>query len=488
MRTFFKILGIILALLIAVLLWNTFNFKSKQLTDIPPAPAISVSDSAIVHLSQAVRFKTISNQDPTLNDSTAFTAFISYLERAFPLAHERLQRERINDFALLFEWKGSDALLKPILMMGHYDVVPVIEGTEDLWEEEPFSGLVQDGFVYGRGTLDDKSTVMGLLEAAEYLLSQNFQPKRTIYFSFGHDEEVSGRRGGQALARTLEQRGVQLEMVIDEGGTIKTDGVAGLDKTVALIGIAEKGYTSIQLTAKGQGGHSSMPPDKTSIGLLATALDRLQNTPFKSSLGGTVGEMLNYLGPEMPFGQKLAVANKWLLEPVLIKSFGSTNSGAASTHTTIAPTILRAGVKDNVLPIDATAIVNFRILPGDSVQGVLDHVRSAIYLPEIEVISLADSDAEPSPVSSPNAAPFQLLSQTIISCYPGTLVTPYLVLGATDARYYRKLSDNVYRFTPYRLNEQDLDRIHGTNERIEVEAYKAMIRFYATLLQNFSMK
>ena len=189
----------------------------------------------------------------------------------------------------------------------------------------------------------------------------------------------------------------------------------------------------------------------------------------------------------MPFGQKLAVANLWLLEPVLINVFGATNSGAASTHTTIAPTILRAGVKDNVLPIEATAVVNFRILPGDSVQGVLEHVRDAIDMPEIEVESLGEFDSEPSPVSSPEAAPFQLLSRTIKRCYPEALVTPYLVLGATDARYYRKLSDNVYRFTPYRLTEEDLDRVHGTNERIEVATYKAMIRFYATLLQDASV-
>ena len=487
MRTVLKVLGIALLLLVAVLLYNTFTFESRQLSDVPPAPAIAISDSAVAHLSQAIRFKTVSNQDPALIDTTQFETFVAFLASAFPRVHERLKQERINDFALLYEWKGSDASLKPILMMGHYDVVPVIEGTEGLWKKAPFSGLVQDGFVYGRGTLDDKSTVMGLLEAAEYLLAQNFQPRRTIYFSFGHDEEVSGRNGGQALARTLEQRGVQLEMVIDEGGTIKTDGVAGLDKTVALIGIAEKGYTSVQLTARGQGGHSSMPPPKTSVGMLATAIDRLQNMPFKSSLGGTVGEMLRYLGPEMPFGQKLAVANLWLLEPVLINVFGATNSGAASTHTTIAPTILRAGVKDNVLPIEATAVVNFRILPGDSVRGVVAHVIEAIDMPEIEVKSLGEFDSEPSPVSSPEAAPFQLLSKTIKRCYPEAMLTPYLVLGATDARYYRKLSDNVYRFTPYRLTEEDLDRVHGTNERIEVATYKAMIRFYATLLQDASV-
>ena len=303
MRLLLRILGFALLLLIGVLLYNTITFKSRQLADVPPAPAVAIGDSAIANLSRAIQFKTVSNQDPALIDTVQFEAFVEFLATAFPRVHERLKQERINDFALLYEWKGSDTSLKPILMMGHYDVVPVIEGTENLWKKAPFSGLVQDGFVYGRGTLDDKSTVMGLLEAAEYLLAQNFQPRRSIYFSFGHDEEVSGRHGGQALARTLEQRGVQLEMVIDEGGTIKTDGVAGLDKTVALIGIAEKGYTSVKLTAKGQGGHSSMPPPKTSVGMLATAIDRLQNMPFKSSLGGTVGEMLHTWVPKCHSGR-----------------------------------------------------------------------------------------------------------------------------------------------------------------------------------------
>jgi carboxypeptidase PM20D1 len=486
MRNVIKILGFALVVLIGVLFWNTFRFESRQLTNISPAPTISISDSALIRLSQAVQFRTVSYQDSTLNDTTQFEAFISFLEKSFPLVHSRMTRERINDFALLYQLKGSNAALKPILMMGHYDVVPVIEGTETLWEKAPFSGLIQDGYVYGRGTLDDKSTVLGLLEAMEMLLQRNLKPSRTIYFSFGHDEEVSGHKGGQALARTLQQRGVQLEMVLDEGGTIKTDGVAGLDQPVALIGIAEKGYTSLELTARGEGGHSSMPPSKTSIGILATALDQLQKKPFKSSLGGTVGEMLRYLGPEMPFSQKMAVANQWLLEPILINSFGATHSGAASTHTTMAPTILNAGVKDNVLPIDAKAIVNFRILPGDSVRGVVEHVKNAVDNPDIEIKSLGQFDSEPSPVSSPDAEPFQILSRTIKSCYPDVLVTPYLVLGATDSRYYRALSSNIYRFTPYQLDEDDLKRPHGTNERIRTSTYKEMIRFYMTLLQNLS--
>ncbi len=484
MRLLFKILGLALVILIGVLLWNTFRLKSRQLTNVPPAPPISVSDSSLTRLSQAIQFRTVSYQDSSLTDTSQFEAFVSFLEKSFPLVHSRMTRERINGFALLYHLKGSNPALKPILMMGHYDVVPVAEGTEALWKKAPFSGLIQDGFVYGRGTLDDKSTVLGLLEAMEKLLQQNFQPGRTIYFSFGHDEEVSGRRGGQALARTLEQRGIQLEMVIDEGGTIKTDGVAGLTQPVALIGIAEKGYTSLEITARGEGGHSSMPPPKTSIGMLASALDLLQKSPFESSLGGTVGEMLRYLGPEMPFGQKLAIANTWLLAPILINSFGASNSGAASTHTTLAPTILKAGVKDNVLPIDATAIVNFRILPGESVQGVVEHVKKVIDNPAIEIKSLGEFDSEPSAVSSPDAEAFQTLSRTIKSCYPDVLVSPYLVLGATDSRYYRALSPNIYRFTPYQLDEEDLKRPHGTNERIRTDTYKEMIRFYVILLQN----
>ena len=486
MRIFFKILGLALVVLAGIILWNTLRFESIQLAQVPAAPTLIVSDSALARLGQAVRYRTISYQDAAQTDTTEFEAFISFLEKAYPLVHTKMIRERINGFALLYKLQGTDPSLKPILLMGHYDVVPVVEGTENMWKKAPFAGLVEDGFIYGRGTLDDKSTVLGLLEAMEILLRQNFQPARTIYFSFGHDEEVSGRRGGQALANTLQERGVQLEMVIDEGGTIKTDGVAGLTQPVALIGIAEKGYTSLELTARGEGGHSSMPPAKTSIGMLATALDQLQKAPFPSSLGGTVGEMLRYLGPEMPFGQKLAVANQWLLAPILINSFGATASGAASTHTTIAPTILRAGVKDNVLPIDATAIVNFRILPGDSVQGVIAHVKKAIANPDIEVKPLGEFDTEPSSVSPPSAEPFQILSRTIKSCYPEVLLTPYLVLGATDSRYYRALSPNIYRFTPYQLDEEDLKRPHGTNERINIETYQQMIRFYVMLLKNSS--
>jgi carboxypeptidase PM20D1 len=486
LRKILLILGLGLLVLLAILLWNTFRFPSRQLTDVAPAPALNVSDSAISHLSRAIQFRTVSYQDPTLTDTTQFDAFLAFLESTYPLVHRHLRPERINGYGLLYHWPGTDSTLLPLLLMGHYDVVPVIQGTERMWKKGAFSGTTEDGFVYGRGTLDDKSTVIGVLESVEYLLKNGYAPARPVYLSFGHDEEASGRRGGQAIAAHLLQKGVRLEMVLDEGGTIKTDGVAGLNSPVALVGVAEKGYTSLEITATAEGGHSSMPPAETSIGLLATALDRLQSNPFPSSLGGTVGEMLRYLGPEMAFWDRLAVANSWLLGPLVISSFSKTNAGAASVHTTTAPTILRAGIKDNVLPGDATAIVNFRILPGDSVQGVLSFVQKVIDHPAVSVRTLGEFDTNPSPVSSPEATPFKVLQRTIQSCYPGTLVSPYLVVGATDSRYFRNLSDNVYRFTPYQLNDEDLKRMHGTNERIQTGTFKEMIRFYVMLIQNMT--
>jgi carboxypeptidase PM20D1 len=484
MRTFLKILVVILLALVGILLWNTYQMTTRQLTGISPAPAVPAGDSALVHLSRAIQFKTISYPDHSKTDTTEFAAFVSFLEKTYPLVHTRLVRERINHYALLYQWPGTDPSLKPLLLLGHYDVVPVIEGTESMWARDPFSGAIQDEFIYGRGSLDDKSTVLGILEGVEYLLGQNFRPERTLYLAFGHDEEVSGLRGAQAIARTLKKRGIRFEMVLDEGGTIKTDGVAGLKQPVALVGIAEKGHISLRLTARGEGGHSSMPPKKTSIGLLASALERLQRKPFEATLKGPVGQMLRYLGPEMPFGQRLAIANQWLFGPILIREFSKTPSGMASLHTTIAPTIFKAGVKDNVLPIDATAVVNLRILSGDSLRGVIDYVRKAIDNPDIEIESLGEFDAEPSVVSPPDAAAFQQLHQTIKSCYPGVLVAPYLMLGATDARHYQPLSENVYRFTPFQLDEEDLKRSHGTNERIRTDTYLEMIRFYATLIKN----
>ncbi len=483
MKNLLKYVGIALLLLIAVLLFNTFRIRSKQMTGLTPTPPRAISDSAIAHLATAVQFRTVSNADITQIDSAQFEKFIGFIAKTYPLVHSKLTLERINSFSLLFEWKGKNTALKPALLMGHYDVVPVIQGTEKLWEHKPFAGEIANGYLYGRGTLDDKMTVLGILEAIELLLQEDYQPERSFFLAFGHDEEVSGRQGGQKIAALLESRKVELEYVIDEGGAIKQDGFAGLNQPIALIGIAEKGYTTLQLTATGEGGHSSMPPPQTSIGMLAEAIDKLQKHPFPARLTGAVDYMQDYLAPEMPFGTKLAMANRWLFAPLILKNIDKTPRGGASIRTTIAPTIVNAGVKDNVLPIEAIAKVNFRIMPGDSVNGVLDYVKKIVENEHVKVEIMSEFDVNPSIISDTASASFRLLHRTIKQCFPEVLVAPNLVVGATDSRYFKNLTHNTFRFAPVRMTDDDLKRFHGTNERISTSDFKNVVRFFVALVK-----
>jgi carboxypeptidase PM20D1 len=483
MKKILNYLALALILLVGILLFNTFRLSSKQLTGVTPAPSLTVSDSVVAHLSKAIQFRTVSNSDITQMDSAQFDKFIAFLKQTYPLAHSKLSFERVNQYALLFEWKGKNPALKPAMLMGHYDVVPVIQGTEKLWQHKPFEGEIADGFVYGRGTLDDKTTVIGLLEAVEYLLQQGYQPERNIFLAFGHDEEVGGHEGGKKIVELLQSRKIALEYVIDEGAAIKSEGLSGIQKPIALIGIAEKGGMTLQLTATGEGGHSSMPPAKTSIGELATAIDKLQNHPFPASMDGAVGQMQDYLAPEMPFFKKMLMANRWLFGSFIIKSMAKTNAGNAMVRTTIAPTILEAGVKENVLPIDALAKVNFRILPGDSVPYVAAYVKKVIENDSIKVEYNAASARNPSPVSDTASWGFRLIHTTIKRCFPDVLVTPSLVVAGTDSRYYTPITPYVYRFMPFRLTDEDLKRPHGTNERISTKDLKNAVQFYVELIK-----
>ncbi|MBK8517294.1 MAG: M20/M25/M40 family metallo-hydrolase [Saprospiraceae bacterium] len=482
MANFFKIISLIILGLFGVLVLNTFRSQSKQLSGVKKAGEIIISDSVITHLSDVIKLRTVSNSDPTMIDSAQFQKFTDYVAQAFPLVHNRLEMENVNTYALFYEWKGKNPSLKPVLLMGHFDVVPVIQGTERLWEHKPFDGEIANGFVYGRGTLDDKTTVIGVLEAVEYLLKEGFQPERTFYLAFGHDEEVLGKYGAKEIASILAKRKVELEYVLDEGGMIKQDGIEGLKKPIAMVGVAEKGYVTLQLTATGEGGHSSMPPPQTSIGDLAEAIDRLQKHPFPYRLEGAAAYMLDYLGPEMPFANKMAMANRWLMKPVIISSLSKSNSGSAMLHTTTAPTILDAGLKENVLPIDATAKINFRILPGDSVAGVIKYVKKVIKNDSIKVDIVGESGTDPSFISDTTSLGFRMIHTTIKSCFPDVLVAPYLVVGATDSRHFKNLSCNIYRFMPVRFTDEDIKRFHGTNERISIEDFKNVVRFYMELI------
>jgi len=476
------------ALLVALaLVYRAARFTSRQVAAPASAPLALDTAGVAVRLAGALTFRTISYQDSASFDAREFSRFQDYLRSSFPKLHARLKREVTSGSSLLYEWRGTDTTLEAILLLAHQDVVPVETGTESRWTEPPFAGHIADGYVWGRGALDDKGNLMAVLEAVERLIADGVTPRRTIYLAFGHDEEVGGSHGAARTAALLASRGVRLEFVLDEGGAITTGLVSGLSSPVALVGIAEKGYLSLELTVQAEGGHSSMPPPQTAVGILGAAVARLEAHQMPRHISGATAAMLDYIGPEMAFSRRLALANRWLFGGLIAHQFGATPSGNAMLRTTTAPTILAAGVKDNVLPSSARAVVNFRILPGDSVAGVLAHARGAIDDPRVTIRVLSESAKEPSPVSPVGAESFGLLQRTFRQVAPGVIVTPWLVVGGTDARHFDALTPNVFRTGALGLGPADLGRIHGTNERVAIADYARNITFYIQLMRNSAL-
>jgi carboxypeptidase PM20D1 len=485
MRFFVRLLLIVVVLLAAVLLVNTLRLPNHQLAIVPPAPALPlVPDSVTAHLAGALRIPTVSRTRYADTDTVAFDQFGAYLQRTFPLVHQQLKLQTFNHYGRLYEWPGTDASLKPLLLLAHQDVVPVLPGTEGQWASPPFAGRVANGYLYGRGALDDKLNVIGQLEAVEYLLRTHYRPRRTVLLAFGHDEETLGLRGAATIAAALQKRYPAFEMVLDEGGLIKSDGVAGLTQPIALVGVSEKGYLTLELSAAGPGGHASMPPTLTSVGRVAAAVAQLEAQPFPARLDGGLSGMLAYLAPAVPFGKRVVFANQWLFGPLIKKSLAATPSGNAAMRTTTAPTIIRGGDKDNVLPAEATATVNFRLLPGDSVGAVIQRVKEIINDPQIRVRTLGQGH-NAAPVSGTDNAAFQALHRTIKSVFSQALVAPYVGVSATDARAYAPLCPQAtYRFMPLLMDQAAIESLHGTNERLRPAAYQDVVRFYAALIKN----
>lgn len=480
-------IGALFFTLVAVVGFNTLRFTSKQVPTEARAATALDEHALAERFAGALRFATIAMQDSVQSDTAAFAGLHRYLQQIFPRLHASLSREVVGGYALLFKWQGADTLLKPILLASHLDVVPIEAGTAAQWTHPPFAGVVAEGFIWGRGALDDKAGVLGILEAVEALLVAGMQPQRTIYLAFGHDEEISGRKGAAQIAQRLQSRGVELEYVLDEGGAIVSGVTPGLAAPVAFVGIAEKGYVSLALQVASEGGHSSMPPAQTAIGVLSSAIHRLENNPLPASFSGPTARMFEYLGPEMSFAMRAVFANLWLFQPLLERRLAAAPTTNAAIRTTTAVTMFNAGVKENVLPSVARAVVNFRIRPGDSIAQVLAHTRTTIDDDRVQVQVLdRTAGGEPSPVSEINTPSFQILQHTIRQVFPEAVVAPNLVLGATDARYYKPLSRNVYRFLPITLAAEDLKRAHGLNERIGVKNYARLVDFYMQLLQNTS--
>ena len=439
--------------------------------------------AAAERLAGALRIPTVTVNETEKVDWSRWPALHAYLARTFPGVHKSLRRETVNQYSLLYTWEGADPKAKPILLLAHQDVVPIEPGTEASWTHSPFAGDIADGFIWGRGALDDKSSLLAQLEAVELLLAQGFKPARTIYFAFGQDEEISGRQGAVKLAELLKSRGVRAEFSLDEGGVLTRGVIPGVAKAVAGIATAEKGYLSLKMVARDAGGHSSRPPPVTAIGRLSRAVARLEQHQRPVRLAAPVDSMLERLAPEFSFGRRLAIANLWLLRPLVARQMAQSPITNALVRTTTAPTLFNAGIKDNVLPAEASAVVNFRILPGDSIASVEAQVRELIDDPAIE-LSRLDFSSEPSPVADPSTPAFAMLEKTVNEVFPDAVVTTGLVIGATDNRHYGAVRDARYNFLPVTITEEDLSRVHGTNERIGVADYSRMIQFYARLLHN----
>ncbi len=476
---------LVLAIVLAGCAWvlaRAALMGSRQI-DVQPAEAVPIDAAQLANeLAGALRYRTVSYDDPDRTELSAFIGLHKYLEVTYPRAHEALQREIINEHHLLFKWPGNDPSLAPVLLLGHLDVVPVAPRSRANWTHPPFGGQIADGFIWGRGALDNKSTVMGLLAATEHLLTSGFQPRRTLYFAFGADEEVGGDRGAAHIADRLRRRGVKLEFVLDEGGAITGGIVPGVQGPVALVGIAEKGYLTVELSVHQPGGHSSLPPAATAIGILSRAIARLEARPMPARLTPPVRSMLDYLGPELAFAHRVLVANTRLFERWIIRYLAGTPAGNASVRTTLAATVIDGGIKENVLPNDARALINCRILPETTPEDVLAHIQRAVEDPRVS-IRPRGMRQPPSEVSDAGSPAFSRIHRAIRQVFPDVPVAPYLVAGTTDSRHYAAQAKNVYRFWPLTLAAEDLDRLHGIDERIAVDDFARAVRFYVTLMR-----
>lgn len=472
----------VLVLLFAVLLFRALRPNSRQIEVAAPPDIALDTTAAAGRLAEAVRFRTISPDEPREFDPGALLGLHDFLRTSYPNVHRALIREVVNDHSLLYTWKGTDARQKPILLMAHLDVVPVEPGTEKDWIQPPFSGRIADGHIWGRGSIDDKSSVLGILEAVEFLVGQEFRPSRTVYLAFGHDEESRGHEGAEKIAALLKSRGVALDYLLDEGLVIADGLIPGVTAPVAMIGTAEKGWLTLELTAADTGGHASMPPRHTAIGILATAIHRLEANPMPAALRPPVTQLFACVAPEMSFVRRMVFANLWFFGPLVKHQLARSPATNAAIRTTTAVTVVKGGTRDNVLPKAATAIVNFRILPGQSTATVTEYVRGVIADPRVNIKPVKRE--EPSPVSATDSESFRTLATTIRQIFPKVLVAPGLVVARTDSAHFLAITLTAYRFRPLSLTPADLNRIHGTNERIAIDSYAALIKFYVQLLQN----
>ena len=470
---------ILLAILIVYTLIKAVFFKEE-----PPKaeefPEENVhSERACNNLSRAIQIKTISHENEDETDWAEFEKYHQFLREAYPLVHKTLTVEDVSKASLLYKWEGTDPSLDPIAFLAHQDVVPITPGTEDDWTHPAFDGYNDGEFIWGRGALDMKNHLICLMESVETLLEEGYVPKRTVYLCFGHNEEIvaGSNNGAHELSKVLESRGVHLDSIIDEGGAMLPATVKGiLDANLTGVGVAEKGYADFKITVKAKGGHSSQPPKHTAIGILSKKVLNLEKHQFKSKMLPLVFDLFTIIGKRTTYVARLIFCNVKLLRPLILAVLDAIPPAATFVRTTTAVTMSEGSPAANVLPQKASVTVNFRMLPGESIEDVRRHIEKYMGGENVEIEFIKGK--EPSKVSPTNTRSFDTLRRLAVNLDEKNIVAPYLVMGGTDAYNYENVCDNIYRFAPFTVDTKLLLTTHSTNERIPVDQMTQGVTFF----------
>lgn len=466
-----------LLLFLSALLVRGLLFRPAPDARAEPEDVAVDEKAAAAHMREMVRVKTVSYRDKALEDPAPFEAFPALLLRLYPAVHAACPCERIGDRGLLYRWKGKDSGA-PGVLMAHYDVVPAEEKS---WQRPPFEGVIEDGLVWGRGTLDTKGTLLGVMEAAEHLIKQGFVPENDLYFAFAGDEEIAGG-GAPGIVAELSRRGVRPAFVLDEGGAVVEKVFPGVSRPCALVGVGEKGVLDVRFTAVSRGGHASAPPPHTPVGVLARAVTRVEGRPFPFTLTPPARAMFDTLGRHSTLLFRVIFANLWCFAPVLNllckRTGGELN---ALVRTTCAFTQMQGGEASNVLPPSAWVGANLRLVGGETVESAKARLERVIDDRSVTVSVVQGHN--PSTYSRTDGAPWERLRRAIAGTWPGAILSPYLMVAASDSRHYGGISERVYRFSAMALSGEERKMIHGHDERVPVEKLLTTVRFYVRLMR-----
>ena len=471
----YLILGLI-AVFFAVVLIRTLNFKPKTQPATSQEAVSFDQEAATEALAQLIRCKTISYSDASLEDDAEFEKMIGLLPQLYPNVFKTCSFDRLPHRGLLFKWTGKKPG-DPAIMMAHYDVVPV---NEENWDKPPFDAIIEDGCLWGRGTLDTKGTFNGVLFAADTLIAQGYQPEHDMYFAFSGNEEVSGQ-GAPTIVDWFEKNGITPSLVLDEGGAVVENVFPGVKQPCGLIGIAEKGFMNVQFKNLSAGGHASSPKPHTPVGILSAACKRIEDHPFKCHAEGPAAQMFDTLGRHSTLLYRIIFANMWCFGWV-IDLLGRLSGGEmnALVRTTVAFTQMEGSSARNVIPPEAKMVANMRLNPADSVQSALEYLRKTVKNEDVEITAL--ESFEPSPISETNCPAWDKVAAAVAETWKGCIVSPYLMVQCSDSRHYGRLSNHVYRFSAMDLSAAERATIHGNNERIRVECIHRAVEFYIRLM------